>query len=242
MNYSSDLHTHTIVSGHAYSTLLENVDFCAKNGIKILGTSEHGPAMPNAPHIWYFGNLRVIPREINGVTILRGCEANVLDSEGTIDIAEDERKSIDYMIASLHEPIFEPASLEDNTKAMLNAVDKNKEIEILGHLGNPNYDLDYEALVKKAKEKNIMIEINNSSMLGMSRQGSAGTCTNIAKLCMKYGTKIILTSDAHICFAIGNFDSSIEMLKSINFPEELIMNDPDKLIPHLKSKGRLLDL
>jgi len=79
-------------------------------------------------------------------------------------------------------------------------------------------------------------------MLGVSRQGSDVTCTKIAKLCMKYGTKIILTSDAHICFAIGNFDSSIKMLKSINFPEELIMNDPEKLISHLKSKGRLLDL
>ena len=242
MNYLSDLHTHTIVSGHAYSTLLENVDFCANNGIKILGTSEHGPAMPHAPHIWYFGNLKVIPREINGVTILRGCEVNVLDVDGTIDIPEAERKSIDYMIASLHEPIFPSKSLEENTEAMLNAIDKNKEVEILGHLGNPSYDFDYEALVKKAKEKNIMIEINNSSMLGVSRQGSDVTCTKIAKLCMKYGTKIILTSDAHICFAIGNFDSSIAMLKSINFPEELIMNDPEKLISHLKSKGRLLDL
>ena len=49
MKYLSDLHTHTIVSGHAYTTLLENIDYCSKNGIKILGTSEHGPAMPGAP-------------------------------------------------------------------------------------------------------------------------------------------------------------------------------------------------
>ena len=41
MNYLSDLHTHTIVSGHAYTTLMENIDFCSKKGIKILGTSDH---------------------------------------------------------------------------------------------------------------------------------------------------------------------------------------------------------
>ena len=71
MKYLSDLHTHTIVSGHAYNTLFENIDYCAKQGIKILGTSEHAPAMPGAPHPWYFANLRVLPRVIKGVTILK---------------------------------------------------------------------------------------------------------------------------------------------------------------------------
>ena len=70
MNYLSDLHTHTIVSGHAYTTLMENIDYCKKNGIKILGTSEHAPSMPGAPHYWYFGNLKILPRVINDVIIL----------------------------------------------------------------------------------------------------------------------------------------------------------------------------
>ena len=45
-------------------------------------------------------------------------------------------------------------------------MDKYEKVEILGHLGNPNYKLDYDAIVKKAKEKDIMIEINNSSLSG----------------------------------------------------------------------------
>lgn len=242
MNFSSDLHTHTIVSGHAYTTLLENIDFCAQNGIKILGTSDHGPTMPGAPHIWYFGNLRIVPRIIKGVTILKGCEANILDINGNIDMPEHESGSLDYMIASFHEPVFFPSSLEDHTNAMLNAIDKNNKVEIVGHLGNPNYSIDFDAIVKKAKDKDIMIEINNSSILGTSRSGSNNNCTNIAKLCMKYGTKIILSSDSHINFSIGHFDESLEMLKSIDFPTELIMNEPDKLIEHFKNKGKLQDI
>lgn len=243
MNYSSDLHTHTIVSGHAYSTLLENIDYCSKNEIKILGTSEHGPLMPGAPHPWYFGNLKVVPRTINNVTILKGCEANILDIDGNLDMTDDLAKHLDYMIASFHEPIF-PMTLskEEKTLAILNVLDKNKKVEILGHLGNPNYQLDYEAVVKKAKEKNIMIEINNSSLMGSSRIGSDLNCETIAKLCKKHGTKVILTSDAHMNIAIGNFEKGIELFKKIDMPEELIMNDPDKLIAHLKSKGRLCDL
>lgn len=242
MNYLSDLHTHTIISGHAYSTLLENIDFCNKNGIKVLGTAEHAPSMPGAPNRWYFGNMKVLPRIINGVIILRGCEANILDTDGNIDLTEHDALNLDYLIASFHEPVFEPSSIQENTKAILNVIDKHSKIEILGHLGNPVYDLDYNSIIKKCKEKNIMIEINNSSLLGNSRKGSNLNCEKIALLCKEYGVKIILTSDAHICFDIGNFSKGIELVKKINFPEELIMNDPEKLISHLKSKGRLSDL
>lgn len=242
MKYLSDLHTHTIVSGHAYTTLLENVNFCAEHGIELLGTSEHGPAMPGAPHEWYFGNLKVVPREINGVTILKGCEANILDIEGNIDIDEFASSSLDYMIISLHEPVFKPKSLEDNTNSILNAIAKNEKIEIIGHLGNPFYEIDYEAIVKKCFEENIMIEINNSSLSGLSRRGSDGKCKRIAELCKKYGTKIILSSDAHMSIYIGGFDDAIKLLDSIDFPEELIMNPPDRLIRHFKAKGKLVDL
>lgn len=242
MKYLSDLHTHTIVSGHAYNTLFENIDYCVEKGIKILGTSDHAPAMPGAPHNWYFGNLRVLPRVIKGVTILKGCEGNIIDVDGTIDLSSYEARSLDYMIASFHEPVFKPRTCSENTNAMINAIEKNPMVEIIGHLGNPSYDIDYETIVKKAKEKDIMIEINNSSIAGSSRIGSEGNCRKIAELCMKYGTKIILNSDAHVCFAIGEFSGSLKVLNSINFPEDLIMNDPEKLIAHLKNKGKLQDI
>ena len=242
MKYLSDLHTHSIVSGHAYTTLLENINYCAEKGIKILGTSEHAPTMPGAPHYWYFGNLKVVPRVVNGVTILRGCEANILDIDGSLDMTAESSRNLDYMIASFHEPVFKPKSKEENTAAILNVMDKYDKVEILGHLGNPNYELDYEAIVKKAKEKDIMIEINNSSLLGSSRVGSDVNCKKVALLCKEIGTKVILTSDAHINTCIGVFNKGIELLEEIQMPKELVMNDPEKLIAHLKFKGRLSDL
>ena len=96
--------------------------------------------------------------------------------------------------------------------------------------------------VKKAKENNIMIEINNSSLSGGSRIGSNVNCEKVALLCKKHGTKVILTSDAHINLKICDFSKSIELLNKIEMPKELIMNEPDKLIAHLKNKGRLEDL
>lgn len=241
--FKSDLHTHTLVSGHAYTTFMENVDHCRKCGLKILGTSEHGPELPGSPHQWYFNNIRTIPREVKGITILRGCELNMMNKEGDVDPEfEDYKRSLDYCIASFHEPVFIPSTKEEHTQAIINAVNRNKEILILGHLGNPNYPINIEEIVKHAKEKDIMIEINNSSLGSGSRKGSKSNCRDIAAACKEHGTKIILTSDAHFNLQIGEFDRAIDILDDIDFPEELIMNEPAKLITYLQDRGIAMDI
>ena len=49
-----DLHTHTLAAGHAYSTLLENIDAALAMGLQYLGMSEHGPTSPGGPHNFFF--------------------------------------------------------------------------------------------------------------------------------------------------------------------------------------------
>ena len=41
-----DTHTHTVVSGHAWSTLTENVNSARQKGLKGICLTEHGPDMP----------------------------------------------------------------------------------------------------------------------------------------------------------------------------------------------------
>lgn len=241
MKYVIDVHTHTIVSGHAYTTLLENAKYASEIGIKVLGTTEHGPKMPDAPHLWHFGNYSVLPRKIYGVTMLHGCEANIVDYNGNIDIPNMIAEKLDIMIVSLHEPCIEPGTIEENTQAILKVMD-NTNVHILGHIGNPQYPIHEEEVVKKAKEKNILIEINNSSFK-TSRKGSEPNCIKIASLCMRYGTKVILGTDSHVCFTIGNFDKAASIVEDMGMPEELIMNtNENKIIEYLKSKGRLKDI
>ncbi|WMJ80515.1 phosphatase [Clostridium sp. MB40-C1] len=241
MKYVLDVHTHTIASGHAYSTLLENAKYASEIGLKLLGTTEHGPNMPAAPHIWYFGNYKVLPRNIYGVKMLYGCEANIIDHNGNTDIPGEILKELDIVIASLHEPCIEPGTIEENTEAFLKVMD-NPYIDIIGHSGNPNYPIYEEKIVKKAKEKNILIELNNSSFK-TSRLGSEPICIKIAQLCKEYGTKVILGSDSHMCFSIGKFDKLEEVMRNIKMPEELIINtDEKKLIRYLKDKGKIKDI
>jgi putative hydrolase len=241
MKYALDVHTHTIASGHAYSTLMENAKAASEKGIKVLGTTEHGITMPHSPHIWYFNNYKVLPREIYGVTMLYGTEANIIDYNGNLDMDDITLELMDIVIGSIHDVVYKIGSIQENTKAFINVIEKGK-VNIIGHLGNPEVPVDYEKIVKCAKENDVLIEINNSSFT-TSRVGSYGNCTEIALLCKKYNAKLIINSDAHFCTLIGEFAESIDMLESIDFPEELIINkDPNEFLLRLKKKGKLKDL
>ena len=238
MKYALDVHTHTIVSGHAYSTLMENAKAASEKGIKVLGTTEHGCTMPNAPHIWYFNNYKVLPREMYGVKMLYGVEANIIDYEGNLDMDDDTLGKLDIVIGSIHDEVYKVGSAEENTAAFINVI-KSGKVDIIGHLGNPTVPVNFEEVIKCAKENNVLIEINNSSFT-TSRIGSLGNCTKIAKICKEYGNTIIINSDAHFCTKIGEFKEAITMLESIDFPENYIINsNPDMLLALLREKGRL---
>ena len=237
MKYALDVNTHTIVSGHAYSTLMENAKAASEKGIKVLGTTEHGCTMPHSPHIWYFHNYKVLPREMYGVTMLYGVEANIIDYDGNLDMDDETLEKLDVVIGSIHEEVYKIGTLEENTEAFINVI-KSGKIDIVGHLGNPKIPVDFEKIVKCAKENNVIIEINNRSFT-TSRVGSLGNCTKIAQLCKENGNMIIMNSDAHFCTKIGEFTEAVNMLESIDFPEERIMNStPENMIDFLRSRGR----
>lgn len=238
MNCVLDMHTHTIVSGHAYSTLTENAKYASKKGIELLGTTDHGPSMPGAPHEWYFANFKVLPRELFGVTMLYGCEANIINYDGNLDLPLFLQDKVDILIASMHEPVMEASKDADlNTSAFLKVME-NPNVHIIGHSGNPRFPIHEEELVRKAKEKNILIEINNSSFVS-SRIGSEKNCSKIARLCKEHGVKIIINSDAHFHQKIGEFDAALSILKEIDMPEELIINKSKaEFLDFLKIKGK----
>ena len=78
-----DTHTHTSASTHAYSTLWENAAYAKKIGLKGLCMTNHGPALPDAPHLWHFNALYNLPEFVDGVRLVPGIESNVLDADET---------------------------------------------------------------------------------------------------------------------------------------------------------------
>lgn len=241
MRIEVDSHTHTVASGHAYSTLAENIKGASARGIKLLAVTDHGPQMPDAPHFWYFMNLRVIPRVMYGVGVLRGVEANIINNKGELDIDEGIHQQMDIVLGSLHEPIIPPSTKREHTKAVIKAMASGK-IDVFAHGGNPAFPIDATEIAKAAAHYNVLVEINNSSFT-TSRQGSMKNCAVLAEAVVKEGGYLTFGSDAHIAERVGNFKECIDFIKTIGIPKKRILSRKgEKFLQFLKSKNKKADL
>uniref|UniRef100_UPI0040561E8B phosphatase n=1 Tax=Acetatifactor sp. TaxID=1872090 RepID=UPI0040561E8B len=233
MNIYMDLHTHTVASGHGYSTLKENIEAAKEIGLKYLGFSEHGPAMPGGPHEFFFSNFRCIPREHGDLRLFCGAEANIMDFDGKLDLNETLLKKMDYVIASLHPVCMTPGSVAENTRASILAM-RNPYVKILGHPDDSRFPVEYEELVRAAKEEKVALELNNSSLHPQSaRTGGRENIIKLLETCMKYHAPIILGTDSHICYTVGRFEDAQKVIREVGFPEELILNTKPESLPDL---------
>lgn len=241
MQIEVDSHTHTVASGHAYSTLAENAQVAAARGLKLLAITDHGPAMPGAPHFWFFMNMKILPRIMNGVGILRGVEANITNWEGDLDINDDIYHLMDIVLVSLHEPVVSPSNRTDHTGGVVKAMASGR-MDVFAHGGNPSFPIDVDEVAKAAVEHNVLIEINNSSFT-TSRNGSEKNCAALAEAVGRHGGYLTLGSDAHLADKVGGFAECRAFIESVGFPQEQILSCSGKrFVDFLKTKGKQVDL
>lgn len=235
MQIVADMHTHTIASTHAYSTLYEMVRGAKQKGLIAIGITDHGPNMPDAPHEWHFANLDIIPRKMEDIVVIRGIEFNICPGGELDKIRDNSLKSIEFALASFHDVCFAPSTRAVHTEA-LEVVLKDKRVQAFGHLGNSKFEFDKEHIISQCNAYGKVVEINNNSFA--IRKGSKENCTEIAKLCKKYEVPIVVNSDSHIEYTVGCVDNALRMLEEIEFPEELVINSSkERLDRYFSSRG-----
>lgn len=234
MRIIADTHTHTVASTHAYSTVLEMAQFAEKAGLEALAITDHTPNSTDGPHVWHFHNLhKALPRELCGVKLIFGAESSIIDYEGNIDFPENECKSLDWIIASIHRNQLAKASPEDITKLYL-GVAENSYVDVIGHCATVGYEFDYEKCLKKFKECDKLVEINESSIIWKNTENNF---REVIRVCKKYEVPVVVNSDAHFCGLVGKFDNAIRLLEEQDFPEKLIINaDWDRLYSFISAK------
>lgn len=244
LSVKTDLHTHTLASGHAYSTIEENIRSAAELGLEAVGVSDHFSVLFTESNggISGFGNFinyKAIPREWHGVKFLHGVEVDIVDLDGNLygqkervnfpfvegeppTIEEFILRKLDYYIASIHVKEFTQGATIGQTTEMYCKALEQKKVLMIGHIGRAGIPFDMDEVLLTAKRLNKIIEINNASF--DYPDAIVSKCRDVAIRCAELGVNIAVNSDAHCSYYVGRYDGALKMLEEIDFPQELIAN------------------
>ena len=227
MKLLADLHTHTIASGHGYSTVTENVRAALAAGLELIAITDHGPAVPQGAHPWYFWNLKVVPSVLDGVRVLKGCEANVsLETDNGIDLADELLRLMDFVAVGFH-PLtgFDVPDRARNTEALLRVIE-NPFVDQITHPGNDHeFPLDLDAVVAAAVKYNVILELNDHSFSPTSARAATAACEReFARAALDAGAPIAIGSDAHYALHVGRFDAALSVARELDIGPDRVVN------------------
>lgn len=234
----ADLHVHTTASGHAYSTVSEIVATAASRGLELVAICDHGPGCPGGAHPYHFWNLKALPSVLSGVRILKGVEANVLDSDNGLDLPDDLLQLMDFVAVGFHpECGFDDGDEERNTDALLRAM-ADPWVDMVTHPGNGNYPVDRERVIAAALEHGVILELNNFTFAGNgSRRGWADLERDFAAEAAAAGALIAIGSDAHFHLHVGEVSAALAVAEEIGITEgQLVNRDAATVLAHLLAR------
>ena len=243
-NIIADFHVHTIASKHAYSTLKENIDVCKSRNIKYVAITDHyfhdgieNECKNETSRISYIDRVNRVEKDC---TVIAGAEFNL----GQKIYSWDKLSKLTWRPIGLHNSFFDTSNSSLNfiynlfEEATFNKkhnafVHIERELHKVNHrkhgVLSDDTKLFLEKVVKMAKEKDILLEINETSIIT-----NDGGCFDRLKYWLEIAKdnrcEIYLGTDAHYCMEAGLFDNAIKLLNEIGYPEELILNiDEEKI-------------
>ncbi len=196
-----DLHVHSDWDG-GNNSIKDLAEAAVKMGYEYLGIADHTKAL-HIEHGLDEKQLEERNKEINKLNwklkienckfrILKGCEANIL-KDGSIDIKDEALAKLDYVIAGIHSNM--KMDKQSMTERIIKAM-KNPNVDIISHptgrilKKRDEYQIDFEAILKAAKETGTILEISAwPERLDLNDQ-------NIRKA-KKVGVKMIINTDSH---------------------------------------------
>lgn len=213
-----DLHIHSIASGHAFNTIDEIIQYAKKNGYSMIGISEHGPNMERAPHTGYFEMLYRLPHQSEMLKTLYGCEVNILDTDGTIDLPDRLIAKMDYVIAGLHKRTdYCGKDRDDHTQAIVSVIRSGKA-DIISHPISLNFIVDPEQIIEVALEERVILECNKSVLKEAVLHQNAEVIRYTSAFlhtAFKAGVAVLFGSDAHHISEMGITDEDMNIMQEI---------------------------
>jgi putative hydrolase len=237
----ADLHIHTLLSGHAFCTFNECVDDAHEKGLSLIAITDHGPSMFGGPQENYFKMFNRCPKSKGSMLILFGCETNIIDVDGELDLPSVVLSRLDIVLAGLHGPTpYRGTTEAHNTKALISLMKNNQYVNIITHPVRHGYPISVKDVVYASLETNVLLELNVNLILQclkkIDKPNNKKVIEETSKmidLLQNNKRKYVVNSDAHHVCEIGISDSYIDMLKSIiGVKEEFIINKDKVALSH----------
>jgi putative hydrolase len=227
-----DLHIHTIHSGHAYGTFYDVVNEAMRKKMSMIAITDHGPEVSGVS-VSHFRIGRRKPLYKN-LKILWGCEANVIDAKGNIDLSDEIQKKLDIILIGFHKiSKYKDTGIKGNTKAMINAL-KNPNINILTHPTHPQLQYNFEKVFQAALDNNVLLEVN-LAYLKHSNEEKLLLFKKMINMTRNAGKKVVVNSDAHFIHEIGDDSILKKYSNKIGLTKDIIINNyPKELMKFLK--------
>lgn len=192
-----DLHMHTTWSDGAQS-LEEMVNEARRRGYAYIAITDHSKylrvagGLDEARLLKQREEIMQLNEKYNDITIFSGVEMDILP-DGTLDFSNDFLKQMDFVIGAIHSSFNQ--SKEKIMGRLYNALE-NPYVSLIAHptgrlIGRrEGYEVDLEALIKKAAETNTALEINaNPNRLDLAAKW--------VRIAQEEQVKIAINTDAH---------------------------------------------
>ena len=234
------LHCHSDYSDGA-STTHDWAVAAREAGYAYVGITDHSQAAA------YAGGLTVedidkqhteidaVNREFPDVRILKGVEADILES-GQLDYTPEVRGKFDFIIASVHSRFGMDG--KQMTERILKAMD-DPSMAILGHptgrllLARDPYPLDVNAVVRKAADRGVAIEINaDPHRLDLD--------WTLVRQAADAGVTISIGADAHSTRAMNYMDLGVGIARKGWLRKEQVLNTRpiEGFLEHVRSRRK----
>lgn len=232
----ADMHTHTVASLHAHSTLNENLTYAEQAGMKYIACTDHyfhhGDDVTKRHEVYRIKFMEFNVNPHSDVKVLTSAEFNILQ-----DLEyRDKLSGLKWRPIGLHQsfvPNIKEMSYDDLYAAFLQASEWNtafnhieRELDELryGKFDGliPEAEAFLEKVVLLAKEKNIFLEINEHS-LEPGKQYLPALRYWLA-IAAENGNRFVLGTDAHFCREVGQFDKVVAVLNEFGIDKSRVLN------------------
>jgi len=242
----ADYHTHTLYS-HGTGSVLDNAAAAKRHGLKIVGIADHGPAnffgigiKKLSDFLQIKADVFVARRKIPGIRVLVGAEANIISTDGDIDIPPEIVEHLDYLLVGLH-PFVKTTRPSDfwrlavsnlmgkrfkqwdttnrfyNTKAVIRAVERHPVLAVT----HPGYrlNIDTKALAVACAAKGSALEINCNHQ---------HITPEYIKIARDVGAKFLVGSDAHRPEDVGHLERGLFLIAETGLTPAEVLNAVDQ--------------